>query len=111
MQLAPRHAGHDHVRDQQVDASAETGRRLQRLDAVRGLDHPVAGCLEHVAEQVPHHRLVLDEQNRFMTRGEHGQGPRPRLVHLRLGRAREMEREGRALAGGAGHEHLSLTMP
>ncbi len=60
-QLAPRHRGHRQVGQHDLGRVLSAG--LQGFDARGHRAHPVAGDLQDLSEEVPHHRLVVHDDH------------------------------------------------
>ena len=102
-ELGAAHVRHDRVGDEQVDLTVEPRADGKRFGAVRGLDDPEARPLQHLANDPPYGRLVLDEEDGRVALGRNG---RRRLDDASGRRAlrRQVDVEARAGAGTAAHE-------
>ena len=67
-QFAAVHAGHDHIRQQQMNGSFVRDCDLHRDRAVGGFDHAVTLLLEELPGQVAQVGLVLNQQDGFRSR-------------------------------------------
>ena len=82
------HVRHDDVRDEKVDLLGVSLRDTQRLTRALGGEHAVAELRKQALTDVEEQRLVLDEEDRLITRGGEGFVARRRC------------RRGRDQAGG-----------
>jgi hypothetical protein len=100
-ELAAVHAGHDDVRDHEVDRGPVLLGREQRLGRARGGEHAVAGRVEDAPRDVPHGRLVLDHEHRLVPARARRRGARLRGRGRGRVVPREVHAERRAAAGRA----------